>query len=498
MVDMEDRGVLFIVYAQYNGVLNMVITFFLILHGFLVLITFLNVMLQNRKVNVTLAWLLVLLFVPYVGILIYILFGFNYRMHKLIKQSFADVQRSPVGTILDIQKKYLNDLGKFDHNKLIYLAISNAESAITDRNQVDLLCSGEEKFRRLIEKIKDAEQYIHLEYFIWKDDALGRDIRMLLMEKAKQGVEVRILFDSMGCLFTMKRRYIREMRCAGIEIFPYLAPRFKLTITSLNNRNHRKIAIIDGMHAFVGGMNIGDEYITGGKRFSSWHDTHLMISGPAINFLQAIFSIDWENTCGKKLDSNHYAFDVKKTTIQGVPIQIISSGPDDEWKAMEQIYFSMICNANDSLYIETPYFIPGEELIQALIVAGLSGVHITIVMSGNPDKLMPFWTAYTYFEQLLTAGIEIYMYHKGFLHSKIVVVDEKVCSIGTANFDIRSLEINYEVAALIYSSSFCQTVMIDIRETIRECKQVKLEDLEQLSFWVKLRNSTVRLFSPLL
>lgn len=359
-----------------------------------------------------------------------------------------------------------------------------------------MIQSGEEKFNLLKEDILKAQSFIHMEYFIWRDDPLTSQIKELLIQKAKEGVRVRILYDALGSVY-LSSQYIRSMRKSGIEIYPYYDFRSPFTIHTLNYRNHRKIVVIDGLIGYTGGMNIGQEYVDGGKKFSFWRDTHIRVEGEAVAVLQSIFLTSWMNTTKEDLivEKN---FPIKSDASWNTPIQVTTSGLDSQWSSIQQLYFCLISTAEQSVYIQSPYFVPDRTIHSALKTAALSGLDVRLMMTGIPDKKLPFWSAQTFFKDLLDAGVKIYQYQKGFMHSKTIAVDGEICSVGTANMDMRSFHLNYEINTLIYDHKVTQGLLRDFENDLESCSEITLESYGQLSELTKFRNSLARLFAPIL
>ncbi|MBU0906856.1 MAG: cardiolipin synthase [Nanoarchaeota archaeon] len=471
----------------------------------LYIITFVIVLiLDNREPASIIAWTTVLILLPVIGILVYLLIGRNWRKiskkKKVIKQELSKYLVNSISAIAKREKENISHLLNKEEYKnkaeLLNLLKNNSNSILTSSNKIEILQSGEEKFQKLIEDIKQAEKFIHLEYFIWRNDKLTKKINGLLIKKAKQGVEVRIIYDTWGS-FSFSRLTRWKMRKSGIKIYPYFNFISPFKFHTLNYRNHRKIAIIDGKVAYTGGMNMAKEYIDGGRMFKKWRDTHLRIRGDAVEILQGIFAISWYNTTKEKLFNSKY-FTIGKTFQEKTPMHITTCGPDSEWDSIKQLYFTLIATAQKRVYIQTPYFIPDPSVQMALKVAALSGVDVRVMMAGIPDKWLPFWAAQTYLEELLAAGVKIYQYKQGFLHSKTVMADDSVCSIGTANMDVRSFELMYELNTIIYDKSISERLKNDFLEDMKSCEETTLEKIRKENIFIKFRNSLARLFAPLL
>lgn len=469
-----------------------------------VILTIIFLLLDNRDTSTTLSWIFVFMLFPVLGQILYFLIGRNWRKidkkKQLVRQHVTEKLVAILKPLLDIQKTNIKQLeesrGSVLKHKLLQLLYTNSNSILTNNNQLTVIQDGQEKFSRLMHDIEQAKHFIHMEYFIWRSDSLTEEFKKLLSKKSHEGVEVRILYDALGSFFT-KKRHIKEMRKAGIEIYPYYDFRSLFTIHTLNYRNHRKIVVIDSQIGYTGGMNMGQEYIDGGKQFKYWRDTHLRIQGDAVAVLQAIFVTSWLNTTREDLICDNL-FTLNNKTTGNTPIQITTSGPDSQWESIQQLYLCLISSAERSIYIQSPYFVPDSAIHSMLKTAALSGVDVKIMMTGIPDRHLPFWSAYTFFKDLLKAGVKIYQYKKGFLHAKTISIDGELCSIGTANMDIRSFHLNYELSTLIYDYKITQDLVKTFEKDLANCAEITIEDYNNFSELFKLRNSLARLFAPLL
>jgi len=459
-------------------------------------------LLENRETSTTFSWLLIFIFLPFVGIALYFLFGRGFRKKTkkhFIAQDLVNRLSDTHNQLIKQQKKSIEILHtryiSSENRKLIRLLYKNSDSILTRLNSVRVFFSGKEKFDVLIDDLKKAQDYIHMEYFIWKPDKLTIRVVTVLKEKVASGVQVRILYDSVG--HYLSGRYLKQLRNAGIQIYPYYNYLSPLKLHTLNYRNHRKMIIIDGITGYLGGMNMGEEYITGGKRFPAWRDTHIRIQGESVVVLQGIFSVSWTNTTKETLD-------IKTLIPQQYPdivnthIQVTTSGPDSQWESIKQLYFLLISSAERSVFIQTPYFIPDASIVMALKTAALSGIDVRIMLSGWVDKRIPYWAAFTYMSDLLKAGVRFYYYQGGFMHAKTIVVDCQTCSIGTANMDIRSFTLNYEINALIYDDTIAKLLEAQFLTDLESSRELSQTDYDHLPRLKQLRNSLAKLFAPLL
>ncbi len=467
-------------------------------------ITVVLLLLDNREPSSTLAWVFVFLLFPIVGVLIYIFVGRNWRRTNRktkLSQQFVEKQLAEIlSPLVNRQEIEIRKLSEHQtlckKKKLFHLLAESSNSILTTTNDITVLQDGHEKFERLKADLREARQFIHLEYFIWRNDQLTEEIKDILIERARQGVEVRILYDAIGSIF-LKKAYIESLRREGIHIYPYFNFLSLFKIHTLNYRNHRKIVVVDGKVGYNGGMNMGQEYVDGGKRFDMWRDSHLRIEGESVAVLQGVFTTSWFNTTEENLFDPKY-FPRVMHTDDGVPVQITTSGPDSQWPSIKHLYFTLISQAENTVYIQSPYFVPDPSVHMALKMAALSGLDVRVIIAGVPDKRLPYWSAYTYFKDLLKAGVRIFHYQKGFMHAKTIMIDSEICSVGTANMDVRSFHLNYEINTLIYDDQLTKSLENDFMTDLKDSREFTLRDYGRLNEAVKLRNSLARLLAPLL
>ena len=444
------------------------------------------------------AWLLVLTLIPLLGFLCYILFGRSYRKKYLAKNKhLADSDR--LSHAAKVQQGLIDYIelpnSSNPHNKrLMQLILNNAKAPFSLNNEINVLTNGMSKFNRLIGCIERAKEHIHIEYFIIKDDQIGNEIRRLLIEKAKQGVKVRVIYDAVGS-FRLSNYYIDSLKKAGAEIFPFFPVAFPLFSRDLNYRNHRKIVVVDGIVGFVGGLNIGDEYLGKSDKFNFWRDTHLEIKGEAVYALQTIFLNDWNYVSKQIIDGAD--FFPEHTIHKQALMQVVASGPDSEWQAILQAFYKMMASATDKIWITTPYLVPEESLMMGLKTAALSGVDVRIIIPSQPDHFFVYWLSQSNIEALLEAGVKIYQYKNGFIHSNIIIADRLSATVGTTNLDIRSLEINFEVNAFIYDVPTIIRLEEDFVRDLKECNEYSLEQFKKRKFRYKFLEALGRLVSPL-
>jgi len=468
-----------------------------------VILTVIFLLLDNRDTSTTFSWIFIFILFPVLGQILYFLIGRNWRnvdtKERITRQHVTEKLVDILKPLLDLQELNTRQLesspGSVRKHKLLQLLYNNSNSILTNKNILKVIQTGDEKFRLLHDDLESAKNFIHMEYFIWRADELTEQFKVTLIKKAREGVKVRILYDALGSIF-LKKRYIKELKKANVEIYPYYDFRSLFTIHTLNYRNHRKIVVIDGRIGYTGGMNMGKEYVDGGKKFKFWRDTHLRVEGDAVAVLQSIFLTSWLNTTKKDLIVKEN-FILKNDIAEDMPIQMTTSGPDSQWESIQQLYLCLMSTAEKSIYIQSPYFVPDSAVHSMLKTAALSGLDVKIMMTGVPDKLLPFWSAYTFFKDLLKAGVKIFQYQKGFLHAKTISIDGEICSIGTANMDMRSFHLNYELSTLIYDLKITQELENQFQTDLTDCLEITIEHYSRFSELFKLRNSLARLFAPL-
>ncbi len=467
-------------------------------------------LLDNRNPQSFLAWMLVLLILPPVGIILYIFVGKNWRKSKdkIMAYSPEDTIKSYYLKDIKVQQHDIDEMpkDKCDYNisMIANTCLKTSSAILTKNNNIKIYFQGENYFDDLIEELEKAQSHIHIETFILHSDTLGIKFKEILIKKVGEGVAVRVIVDGLGSMFKIHESYVKEMRKAGVEFFYFHDPLSPFFAKYINYRNHRKIIVIDGMVAFTGGMNIGLEYIDGGKHFKNWRDTHIRLKGESVLYLQNIFLSDWDNLNKRKIYDYPSIMDDIVNVNAGynideyLPIQIISSGPDSRWDAIHIVYSRMITEARKYAYIQSPYFIPDDGIFHDMINTALSGVEVALMITGVPDKPVAWWAAHTYFSQLLEAGVKIYLYKKGFLHSKNVIIDDSVVSVGSCNMDIRSLLLHYEVNAVIYDSDIAKQFKNQFISDIDDCEEITLAVWKKRNIFIRLRNSLCRIISPLL
>lgn len=460
-------------------------------------LSFSLIFIERKEPQTTWAWLLIMLILPGIGFVIYLLLGQNFSRERLFKEK----KKIDKAKRLDISRKWKNENderhGGEQFLDLRKMNFNNAGSKYTTDNEVDIYFDGEDKFKQLIYDLEHAKKYIHIQYYIIRRDKLGKKIISILEKKAKEGVEVRFLVDSMGS-YTITKKYLKNYLASGgkFEIFfPGMLPHVN---TRINYRNHRKIVVIDGEYGYTGGFNVGDEYINQDKKIGYWRDTHIRIKGEAVNDLVDRFLLDWCYASGEEIDDfdKYYAQSINEKGDTG--IQIVTSGPDHNEEYIKNSFIKLINNAKESVYLETPYFVPDFPVHEALRISALSGVDVRIIIPGKPDHLFMKWAASAYYGELLAAGVKVYLYNNGFIHAKTIVADGKVATVGTANMDMRSFCLNFEVNAFIFDNRVAKKVEDQFYKDIEVSKLITLEEYNNRSRRIRIKESLIRLISPIL
>jgi cardiolipin synthase len=467
------------------------------------LVTGVFLVMENRRPQSTLAWMLVLFFAPGFGLLVYLLFGrdskaFSKR-RKLLMQDLEANARPLLSPILSRQDAQLARLEteSVGRRKVARLVRRNSLSTLTTRNRVEIQQDAAKFYPSLIEDIKAAQDSIHLQYFIWAVDPFTDRLKQILIEKASAGIEVRLLYDPIGSQAHVGRRYVRNMLAAGIKMVP-TSPLYHLH--TISYRNHRKITVIDGAIGYTGGMNIGQEQLDGGEGFDSWRDTQVRLVGESAAVLQAVFMVDWYNAVRENLFyAKYFPADATDLAEGDVPVQILTSGPDSQWAAIRQLYAFMIVSAQRHVYLQSPFFIPDATLAEALREAALSGIDVKVMVSARPSgNRLPDWAGNTYIQEIVAADVRVFLYEKGYLHAKTISIDSEICSIGSANIDIRSFSINYELNAVFYNEQIAKELESDFERDLAYCSEFDPEVYQKRGTALRFRDSVARVLSPLL
>lgn len=462
---------------------------------------------EKRSIETTVAWILILSTIPALGFVLYFSFGRGISKDNMFKVKEAE-DKIIKNNILDthVKLEYANrfEPNVIDHRDMIYALANSNNAHFTDNNSVDIYEESNKFFDSLLSELKEAKQYINIQFYIFKDDNIGNEIIDILLTKAKEGVEVRLLYDAVGSrLFTDKS--ISKLKKGGVKVGAFFPSFMKIINFNLNYRNHRKIVVIDGKVGFVGGNNVGDEYLGKDKKFGNWRDTHLKLTGDCVRDLNIRFILDWRYTTKEDLNLDKYFNDDScitnyDSTSNNIGIQIVSSGPDiTELDEIKYGYIKMIQGAKKYVYIQSPYFILDKTLTDTLKIACLSDIDVRIMIPSKPDHPFVYWASYSYAGELLKFGAKLYTYdEKSFLHAKTIVMDDAICSIGTANMDIRSFELNFEVNAFIYASEVAKKQRLIFENDMLNSKELTLDLYNSRSTSIKIKESISRLLSPIL
>ena len=474
----------------------------LIIYVLLVIIVCLRIIYETRSTTKTIAYLLFALLIPIAGIVFYILFGINYWKMKLYNKKSVEDEK-----ILKKVKKemaaYIDesiaavDLPDENHKELAIMLAKGLRSPLTRRNKIKLLINGEEKFPEVIEALRNAKHHIHIEYYIYAQDEIGEQIENILIEKAKEGVQVRFIYDDFGSP-TIKKKTEEKMKKAGIEIHPFQKVMFYMLANRLNYRNHRKIIVIDGHIGFTGGINVCDKYINNKPGRLFWRDTHIRIDGPGVFYLQYLFLSNWNFCSGKILQPEKLHFITTPGHKDDSFLQVAASGPDSAHPSVLFSLLQAIYLAKKEILITTPYFIPGDSIQEALKVAALSGLSVKLLVPGICDSNFVNAASKSYYKELLLAGVEIYLYQKGFVHAKSLITDGKLSIIGTANMDYRSFELNFEVNVILYDKKFSEKLRDVFFKDLEDAEKIDKERWCNRPAHIQLPEKLARLFSPVL
>jgi cardiolipin synthase A/B len=480
--------------------INIINPFILIGYVISILIVVVFTVLENRNPLKTISWVLVLIMLPVIGFIFFIFFGQNFRKEKIIARkglrnhdllsnlAHAQIHRLTEGEIFEkpaIDEKRI----------LITLLLNNSSAVVTIGNEIKILQNGKATFGAIIAALEQATQFIHLEYYIFEEDEIGNKIKEILKRKASEGVEVRLIVDDVGS-WELKKPFFKEMWDAGIQAYSFLQVRFPNLTSKVNYRNHRKIIVIDGLVGFLGGINIAERYMYGSKDYGIWRDTHMKIEGDAVKTLQTVFLIDWYFVSQTEL--HHHKYFPTLPPRGDKMVQVVASGPDSDWPAIMMGIFQAISGARKYVYIETPYFLPSESVLFALKTAALGGVDVRILIPEKSDAFITLLSSRSFIREVLDAGVKFYFYQKGFLHSKVMIVDDSVAIIGSANMDFRSFEQNFEVTAFIFDEESALELKESFLEDLTTSRQIEIEEWSSRPFIEKTKESFARLVSPLL
>ena len=473
---------------------------------FVLILVCVRIIYDTRTNSKSLAYLLFAIFVPFLGIIFYFTFGINYRNRKMYSKKLtenSELSDKLREKIYQYSKQTFNlsDATVQSNEELATLILNDTESPLTSDNSVKLIVNGENKFPDVIEALKNAKKHIHIEYYIFEDDHIGQEIEQILIQKVREGIHVRFIYDDFGSR-AIRKTMVPRMKSEGIEAFPFFKIHFITLANRLNYRNHRKIIVIDGITAFIGGINVCDKYINDKKQPNKlyWRDTHLRIDGPGVQYLQYLFLCDWNFCASLKLEPNDEFF----PPLDSIPakgkkiVQIAASGPDSSSPVILYSILQAINLATEEILITSPYFMPNDSLLDALCIAAMGGVKVKILVPMKSDSGFVDYAVRSYYSDLLKAGIEIYQYTKGFIHAKTMVCDAKIAMVGTANMDSRSFDLNFEVSAIVYDKQVANELSALFYDDLKDSEILNETEWAKRSGIKKFMEKAVRLFSPLL
>jgi cardiolipin synthase A/B len=473
---------------------NILTILLITLYLYTIISTISVILLENRNPVKSISWVLVLIFLPLIGMVLYLLLGQDYRKKKIIsKRSIRSVTDRPVASFnincLDTTHFTGNQLN------LIKLLYKNSEAVGYAFNKIDVLTDGESTFDAIFDAIKEAKDHVHIQFFIFDDDKISNKLRELLIQKAKEGIRVRMIYDYWGS-FNLSKKYLNSLIEAGVYLQSFLPFRWKISRSNkINYRNHRKVLIIDGKIGFTGGLNVADRYIYGNK-LGNWRDTFVRFEGAAVHGLQLLFMVDWYFVDRKFIDSPKYFPEPIK--FEPNLVQIVSSGPDTDWESIMQGIASAMMTATKYIYIHTPYFMPNDVIASCIEIAALSGVDVRLMIPVRSDSRLSDASTSSYLGRVLEAGVRVFIYKEGFLHSKAIVIDDLISIIGSTNLDERSFDQNFEANAFIYDTVTSQNLKNSFMKDMENCEELTLATWTNRKHRQKLKESFARLFSPLM
>jgi cardiolipin synthase len=465
------------------------------------LVFILVVLLSGKSPARILSWLLVLYFLPIIGFLLYVFFGINWRRRQIVRKLRATSDWLPEATARQGEPQHVQSEEAEKKKSVLTIAQVTTRLPVSIHNRVTPISDTQDIMESLHRDVLSAKHHIHMEFYIWQIDETGKALLLLLVEKAKAGVEVRLIVDGFGSKWFTKRRFLRSIDPQGlVEIVCFQPVRFPFVNLRANYRNHRKLVVIDGRVTYVGGMNIGDEYVGKVARFGYWRDTMLRIEGDATRSAQTIFFQDWHFISKEKLPrSKKYFPDDIGRDLPATIVQVVPSSPHGNWDTMAQLYFEMIASADTSLYITTPYVIPDEALMMALRTAAMGGTDVKLLIPSKPDRWVSYWATQSYLEEMIISGIKVYGYDPTrFIHAKVILVDGVLASIGSANLDQRSMNINFEMNAMVYDRGVVEEMTQTFNEDLLRSQPITLEMIRHRRWDQAFFQAAARLFSPIL
>ncbi len=455
----------------------------------------LTIILDNKKPEKSFAFIFLILLVPIGGVIIYLLFGAQYQKKKILtkKRYFDKVYLNQISEANKVSPKIPDNLSL---GKLPTLFYNIEQVQFTKNNRIQVLNNGEEKFPVLFQELQKAKSSIHLDYYIIKDDTIGTALFDILCQKALEGVKVKIIYDDVGS--SISKTGLKKLKEAGVVAYPYMPVLFSRLAYKANYRNHRKIVVIDNETGFLGGINIKDKYINPNEINLFWRDTHIMIQGEAVIDLQYLFISDWYFVSGEKINLKEVRYTNSYQISSDVPTSILGSDYGKHNQTIMEAFFGMITNAKEEILITTPYFIPDDSIFNALKITSKSGVKIKLIIPEKPDIKTAFYASQTYLKDLIRSGVEVYYYTKGMMHSKTMIIDGLISTVGSTNMDQRSFSLNAEVNAFIRDEAVAQKLKFHFEEDLKDCHKLQLVELKNRPWYVKVLCSIARLIAPIL
>jgi cardiolipin synthase len=451
------------------------------------------ILLENRSPGKAISWIIVLILLPVIGFILYIFVGQEFRRRKMFSRKGIKKVYTRPAFALGLKELIVSAIPKHVQ-KTIHLLQKNSAAAAYVNTDVQLFTDGEKAFEQIFADIASARDHIHIEFYIIEDDEVGNRLRRLLIQKAKEHVQIRVIYDYLGS-FRLSDSYLASLRNAGVQVQPFLPFNPRIGYSKINYRNHRKLIVIDGVIGFTGGLNIADRYLKG-NRLGLWRDTQIRLEGPAVHGIQSAFLVDWYFLENKLLTDQRY-YPEPKLQGQNV-VQIVTSGPDTDWENILHGLVTIFSNAQKHIYIHTPYFLPPESLFTVLEIAAMSGVDVRLMLPEKSDTPLVAAASRSYLQKTLEAGIRVFIYQRDFLHSKAITIDDEISVVGTANMDMRSFEQNFEINAFIYDPKIASELKTIYKNDMKQCYELQLERWKMRKRSVKLKESIARLFSPLL
>lgn len=447
---------------------------------------------ENRNPIRSIAWVIALVFLPIVGLVFYLFFGRSLRgEHMISRMNKRRIISHMAPVHVDISTREITPTAK----NLIKLGRTINSSFYTENNEIEIFTTGEGKFESLKRDLRNAKESIYLQYYIFADDNIGREISEILIAKSKEGLDVKVIYDHVGS-FSSKRKFFREMQEQGVEVRPFFRVNFPQLANRINWRNHRKLVVIDGKIGYVGGMNIADRYVYGGDEVHAWRDTHFRLCGDVVESMMFSFVVDWNFKNSSTL--------MEYPKIEDHPIrnntgmQLINSGPTDSWDSLALFFLKAISGATRTIYIQTPYFLPTDALQHALEAAALSKIDVRIMIPARNDSKMLQYASFSYITQCLKAGIKVYMYTPGMLHAKSIIIDEEIVMVGSTNFDYRSFENNFECSLVVYDKGFNRRMRDVFFADLAKCTKISFPQWRHRPLLQRFGESILRLISPIL